>query len=370
MVETVCRKIRQLSDPFGGLQVVLVGDFFQLPPISRQFTKMSNQNALFDSPSLRFAYESPIWVKANLAVCYLTEQHRQDDPIFLSVLTAIRRNCFESTHLRHLETRKMEINATPENATKLFSHNADVDRVNEAMLTKIVGRPAIFTTTGYGADALVDALKRGCLSPEKLSLKLKAVVMFTKNNPTAGFVNGTVGVVHEFDKNFGFPIIKLLDGRKILTTPMDWTIEENGEIRASITQVPLRLAWAITVHKSQGMSLDEAVMDLREVFEYGQGYVALSRVRRLAGLFLLGWNERAFQVHPDVLIKDNEFREASENSEQTLAMISSEDLLIRYRNFVVRLGGNTDSIIIKPLLKPKPKLRKKHSPTDGKKRHY
>ena len=98
--------------------------------------------------------------------------------------------------------------------------------------------------------------------------------------------------------------------------------------------------------------------------------MALSRVRRLAGLFLLGWNERAFQVHPDVLIKDNEFREASENSEQTLAMISSEDLLIRYRNFVVRLGGNTDSIIIKPLLKPKPKLRKKHSPTDGKKRHY
>lgn len=369
MVETVCRKIRQLSTPFGGLQVVLVGDFFQLPPVSRGSTKIYNQDELFTAPALRFAYESPVWERAQLAVCYLTEQHRQDDPVFLELLTAIRKNNFKAEHLSHLETRRIKIDATPQNITKLYSHNADVDRVNEATLAKIIGKPAIFTSTAYGSDNLVEALKRGCLSPEKLSLKLKAVVMFTKNNPIAGFVNGTVGVVHEFDKNFGFPIVKLLDGRKILTTPMDWTIEENGEIRASITQVPLRLAWAITVHKSQGMSLDEAVMDLREVFEYGQGYVALSRVRRLSGLFLLGWNERTFQVHPDVLIKDTEFHEASQNSEKVLSAISSEDLLIRHRKFVEASGGNTDAIVIKPLLKPKPKLKKSRS-SAGKKRYY
>ena len=99
--------------------------------------------------------------------------------------------------------------------------------------------------------------------------------MFTKNNPKEGFVNGTLGVVDGFDKITGNPIVKIRNGRKIEVESMDWTIEENGKIKARISQLPLRLAWAITVHKSQGMSLDEAVMDLSQVFEYGQGYVAL-----------------------------------------------------------------------------------------------
>jgi ATP-dependent exoDNAse (exonuclease V) alpha subunit len=122
------------------------------------------------------------------------------------------------------------------------------------------------------------------------------------------------------------PIVRTKRGLTVVVSPVEWAIEENGKIRASITQVPLRLAWAITVHKSQGMSLDEAIMDLSQVFEYGQGYVALSRVRRLSGLYILGWNARAFQVHPEVLEKDALFRESSDDAETAFQNMPEEEL--------------------------------------------
>jgi hypothetical protein len=124
---------------------------------------------------------------------------------------------------------------------------------------------------------------------------------------------------------------------------MDWAVEENGTIRARVTQVPLRLAWAITVHKSQGMSLDEAVMDLREVFEFGQGYVALSRIRRLSGLHLLGWTERAFLVHPDVSTKDAEFRALSEQAARLFSGITGEEMTARHERFLRLCGGTIRS---------------------------
>ena len=121
---------------------------------------------------------------------------------------------------------------------------------------------------------------------------------------------------------------------------MDWNVEDNGRILAKITQIPLRLAWAITVHKSQGMSLDSAVMDLKNVFEYGQGYVALSRVRRISGLYLLGINEKALQVHPEVLKKDKEFRALSKEAEQTFITLSEDEISKMHRNFILGSGGN------------------------------
>ncbi|TSC67600.1 MAG: ATPase AAA, partial [Parcubacteria group bacterium Gr01-1014_66] len=160
-----------------------------------------------------------------------------------------------------------------------------------------------------GPQKIVDALKRGCLSPDLLSLKIGARVMFTKNDAvTRKFVNGTLAIVIGFEKEMGYPMVKTRAGRIIVATPMEWNLEDGGHILARIIQIPLRLAWALTVHKSQGMSLDAAHMDLSNTFEYGQGYVALSRVRTLAGLSLAGLNKRALEIHPEIRIKDSEFR--------------------------------------------------------------
>jgi hypothetical protein len=173
--------------------------------------------------------------------------------------------------------------------------------------------------TSTGDKLLTDGLKRGCLSPEQLDLKIGAIVMFTKNDPEGRFVNGTLGVVTEFAREDGFPVVVTRGGSTVFARPAEWKVAEDEAFKAGIEQVPLRLAWAITVHKSQGMSLDAAVMDLSNAFEYGQGYVALSRVRSLSGLHLLGWNERALRVHPEALTKDGDFRRSSEAEQARLA---------------------------------------------------
>ncbi|OGY31498.1 MAG: hypothetical protein A2805_01570 [Candidatus Andersenbacteria bacterium RIFCSPHIGHO2_01_FULL_46_36] len=327
MVDAVCRAVKDSPEPFGGLQVILVGDFFQLPPVNRT------------SQATSFAYDALAWREANPIVCYISEQHRQDDTPFLELLSAIRSNSFDAIHIEHLEKRRTSEHAAPQNIPKLFSHNVDVDRVNTDILNKIPGEAKLFTMRAKGAKALVASLQKGCLSPERLSLKIGAAVMFTKNNQKEHFVNGTLGTVQGFSKLDGHPIVKTKEGRKIDVEEMDWGVEDNGRVLASITQLPLRLAWAITVHKSQGISLDSAVVDLRQVFEFGQGYVALSRVKRLSGLHLLGWNTRAFEVHPGVLEKDSEFRDSSQIAENMFAGMEVSGIATMHSNFVKASGG-------------------------------
>jgi hypothetical protein len=218
----------------------------------------------------------------------------------------------------------------------------------------------------------VETLKKGCLSPENLELKVGAIVMCTKNNQKERFANGTLGVVIGFDEFSGCPIIKTHNGRLITVDPMDWTVEDNGKIRGQIRQVPLRLAWAMTVHKSQGMSLDAAVMDLSHVFEFGQGYVALSRVRNLTGLYLLGLNDHALKVHPKILKKDIEFKNKSIEAVKVFSKLSKDELKKMYENFVIACGGKIRKEIKKMNtkkeksdsnetgLKPLERIREKH----------
>ena len=341
MLDMVCREVKQNIEPFGGLQVVLVGDFFQLPPITKRDFTEDIQSSLIDDKRNTgvFAYNAGAWDRAKPIACYLSEQHRQDDKEFLSVLNAIRRNDVTEEHLNYITSRQIVEDDMPENVTKLFSHNFDVDRVNYGELARIQNESRSYIMTHDGKEAIVATLKKGCLSPENLELKVGAVVMCTKNNPKEHFANGTLGKVIGFEEFTRYPIIQTRNGRNITITPMDWSIEENGKIRAKISQVPLRLAWAITVHKSQGMSLDGAVMDLSQVFEYGQGYVALSRVRRLSGLYLLGLNDRALKVHPEILEKDIEFKKESENAVETFAKLSPDEIKEMHKNFVTALGG-------------------------------
>ncbi|MEK7182102.1 MAG: AAA family ATPase, partial [Patescibacteria group bacterium] len=166
-----------------------------------------------------------------------------------------------------------------------------------------------------------------------------AAVMFTKNNPSEGFVNGTLGVVVGFEEGRKYPIVETKSGKRITAEPMEWTIAEGDEVVAKVTQLPLRLAWAMTIHKSQGVSLDAAVIDLSQAFEYGQGYVALSRVRSLSGVHLLGMNQRALEVHPEVSVKDEEFRNLSLHAEARYEAMPKERLAELFRNFIIISGG-------------------------------
>lgn len=326
MADAVCREARRTDKPFGGLTVVLVGDFFQLPPISRALARET-----------AFAYASPVWRDLNLLTCYLTGQYRQDDTDFLEILSAIRRGEVEEMHHERLLSRRSSEAALPD-APKLFSHNADVDRINAEELARVPGKARTFRMASKGKDSLVEGLMRGCLSPEVLELKENAAVMFTKNSPQGRFVNGTLGVIAGFDAD-GMPVVKTKDGLRIPVEPMEWQVQVEGKVKASISQLPLRLAYAMTVHKSQGMSMDAAIMDLSKAFEYGQGYVALSRVRRLAGLHLLGLNARALEVHPDILEKDRDFRAASEAACETFARMSEAEKLAMQKKFVRAMGG-------------------------------
>lgn len=347
-VDEVCREIKQNRDSFGGMQVVFVGDFFQLPPIiKRQVTQSENQYLDLDIDEKKeklFAYDSDSWNYANPIVCYLTEQHRQDDEDFLTILSAIRTNSFEESHLETLETRKIERSNIPANIPKLYSHNFDVDSMNEKMLKTLESEERQFVMETRGKEGLVATLMKGCLSPQTLTLRIGAHVMFTKNNPSLGFANGTLGEVIGFDSDTDVPVVRTKQHKEILVEAVDWSINENGKVIASISQIPLRLAWAITVHKSQGMSLDSAVMDLGSVFEYGQGYVALSRVRRLSGLHILGWNQKSFQVHPDVLEHDQTFRQLSLAAEAGFLDIPQSDLQTMQHNFLTTIGGSITKI--------------------------
>lgn len=346
MIEAVCREVRQSSEAFGGLQVVFVGDFFQLPPVIKKVIEKNIQieedlqMTMIESEDEQiFAYDSPAWQRSRPVVCYISEQYRQDDEDFLSILSAIRKDDFRNEHLKKIESRVVDESDFPQNVPKLFSHNIDVDYVNTETLSQIDNPTVTFEMTSKGPEALVNILKKGCLSPETLSLKVGAEVMFTKNNQKDGFVNGTLGEVIDFKNGTGYPLVKIRNGKTILVEPMEWSIEENGKIKAKIMQMPLRLAWAITVHKSQGMSMDSALMDLSEVFEYGQGYVALSRVRRLSGLHIIGLNEKAFKVHPEVLARDQIFKAESLEAEKAFAQIPSDELSTMHDNFILASRG-------------------------------
>lgn len=294
---------------WGGLQVVFVGDFFQLPPVP-EYGKKSE-----------FAFESKAWQKADPTVCYIHEQHRQEDPLFLEILTAMRQGELKGSHVNTLlQTSSNKDLALP---TKLYTHNMDVDKLNDMELKKMQGKQQIFIMTAEGNDFLVQMLKKNCLSPERLVLKIGAVVMFTRNkyhetkdddefhaNTKPIYVNGTLGTVTELNEDY--MVVTTVDGRRITVEQAEWEIEEKGVVIASIRQFPLKLAWAVTIHKSQGMSLDCAKIDLSKAFEYGQGYVAISRVRSLQGLQLEGANDMAFELHPRVVEADAIFREQSD----------------------------------------------------------
>ena len=306
LVDRICKVIREPFLPFGGIQIIMSGDFFQLPPVEQ------DQEPLF-------AYKSIVWRNSNIRTCYLDKQFRQEDIKFIDILNKIRKNKAGQEELDLLRTRLYKSVNYHVNPTKIYTHNINVDAINYHELSRIPEEESVYYMTHYGPADLVKFLKKSCLAPEELKLKIGAIIMFIKNNFNSGYVNGTLGKIVDFDSDNNYPIVETKSGNKIIAVPSSWCIQDdNDNIIAKIKQIPLRLAWAITVHKSQGMSLDVAEIDLSKSFERGMGYVALSRVRTLDGIRLMGINQLSLKVNQSVVKKDKEFKELSKQLEGNL----------------------------------------------------
>ena len=325
MVDQVCRMVRHDPRPFGGIQVVLSGDFFQLPPVSvsgrnndviaptPEFVAARERYAKAGRNPEGFVTESLVWDELDPAVCYLTEQHRQDTGDLLTVLTDIRAGAVTQHDRDVLVTRLGRMPGPDQVAVHLFPVNRQADGLNDLRLSQIALEEHAFHAEASGPVNLVDRLKKNMLAPERLVLKTGAAVMALRNDADRQFVNGSLGAVRGFapETKGGWPIVEFENGNIVTMKPATWEMMDGDTVLASVSQVPLRCAWAITIHKSQGMTLDRAVMDLRRTFAPGMGYVALSRVESLDGLYLAGGNERMFLVSPDAVMLDGDLREAS-----------------------------------------------------------
>ena len=335
-MDKILRAFKKNNTPFGGVQTILSGDFFQLPPISRI------------PKDKRFAWQSPSWKELELKTCYLQEKFRQDDNVLISILDEIRSGDVSSYSYDILNSRhhkELDIDFTP---TKLYTHNIDVDRINNDELNKINQPTKSFIYKSEGTAKNIQMIFKSSLVLEEISLKKDAVVMFIKNNHELGFVNGTTGVVVDFDKETGLPIVKTSYGSLIKCALEDWSIEnDSGNVVAKVSQVPLKLAWAITIHKSQGMTLDSAEIDLSKTFEVGQGYVALSRIKNIDGLRLMGLNDKALSVDPLILHIDDRIKAASLKANNEISAVSEQNLKEIFDAYILSIDGILDAVQIK-----------------------
>ena len=298
MVDEACRLVRRKDEPFGGIQVIMSGDFYQLPPVNRA-----------DSREGGFVVNSQVWRDLDPVILYLSEQYRQNEgDVLLDILTSMRANELRRHHAEALLARaEFE---PPEDAklTELHTTNVNVDRINEERLAELGGDELIYQQHTTGSANYVENLQRSVLAPAALTLKEGALVMAVKNDPQRRYANGSIGTVVDFEPGSDYPVVEFLNGKTVTMMPDTWELRDGDKKRASISQVPLRLAWAITVHKSQGMTLDAARIDLRKAFVPGIGYVALSLVKNLDNLYLTGINRMALQMSEEAHLIDDMLR--------------------------------------------------------------
>ena len=334
MVDQACRAVRRNPEPFGGLQVVMSGDLFQLPPVAHakrdrelvvpppEMVAMRERYERAGRNPEGFVTESLVWPELNPVVCYLTEQHRQDSGQLLDVLTDIRRGAVSDADRAALDARIGVEPAEDDVAVYLFPNNRQTDELNDRKLAQIDSREHVYEAQASGPVHLIKRLKNTMLAPELLALKVGAAVMALRNDTNQQYVNGSLGTVVDFVANRDgdeYPMVRFDNGHTVIMQPAAWEMMDGETVLASVKQVPLRCAWAITIHKSQSMTLDRARMDLRRTFAPGMGYVALSRVESMEGLYLDGINDRAFLVSPQAVGLDGILRDRSHMAEHDLA---------------------------------------------------
>lgn len=303
-LDELLRIVRGKDKPFGGIQLLLFGDFFQLPPVKSEY----------------FCFESLIWEEAGIKTFILREIFRQQNQRFIELLDNIRHGIIHADDVELLKSRFLvKCEKTAIKPTILSTHNILVERINHDKLNSLVSKEVTYEAKFSGASDKIELLRRNCLARELLTLKIGSQVMMLKNtHHRDGIINGSTGIVVGFSTKKCYPLVEFENGHQLIVTPESWEIssfnQSSGEleVQAMMIQIPLALAWAITVHKSQGMTLDRAECDLKNSFSYGQVYVALSRIRDLEGIFIRSFDVNAIKVDPRIL----EFYEKLENNQE------------------------------------------------------
>jgi ATP-dependent DNA helicase PIF1 len=289
-LEEAFRIVRKKPAPFGGIQVVFFGDFLQLPPVSTR------------KEDSRFAFQSPAWKAARIAVHQLTTVVRQRDAVFVEVLSRVRMGMVDSFVRQILADRVGASDTSPHiEPVVLECRNVDVDAFNQRRLDALPGSAVSIAASDYGESRFTAALDKSCLAPADLRLKIGAQVMLLKNlDIEGGLVNGSLGIVCSIGESsvcvdFGEAGICEVQRSR-------WSFcDGDGQILAYRDQIPLRLAYSITIHKSQGCTLNKARVNLRSAFAHGQAYVALSRVRSLEGLYIEDIRWESIMASPDAI---------------------------------------------------------------------
>jgi len=288
-VDFLFRTERHCEEPFGGCQVIATGDFLQLPPVRTS-----------DKEPHDWSFASEEWAQAAFRTILLEEVKRQDEPDFVRALSNFRRGRVLGEDARLLQGRIRSF--PPSSLTRLFTHNVQVDKWNNFQLSELPGEPVVLEARTQGPEHQVEFLRKNLLTPSTLVLKPGALVMFTINRSEPGsveqgeyrpgpvlHVNGELGIVQRINREAEWIEVRSRSGRVVLVTPFAWEFDRNDQNCGTLTQYPLRLAYAMTIHKAQGLTLDSAYLDIRAAREPGQAYVAVSRVRTLAGLHFKDW---------------------------------------------------------------------------------
>lgn len=291
IAEEISRKHRGKENPWGGLRVVAVGDFSQLPPVNPY------------SKSREWAFLDYTWQKSGFNVHDLKQVMRSKDQGFLEVLSQVRRGEMTEEVRRFLDSRVMDPGPDFE-GTRLFSRRMDVESYNLGKLSEIDEREYVFETEFSGKESDIEKFKKNVPIPEVLRLKCGALVMFRQNDNDGKWVNGTQGIL--CGVNDDTLMVELIengrDERRVEVPRTDFTmLDGDGMPVAKANNFPIQLAWGITIHKAQGTTIDHACMDLRNLWEPGQAYVALSRVRSPKKLVLTGWDQKSIFADPEVI---------------------------------------------------------------------
>ncbi|KAG7256491.1 hypothetical protein CRUP_021001, partial [Coryphaenoides rupestris] len=287
-LEAVARSVRRSTEPFGGIQLIICGDFLQLPPVSK-----GKEKALF-------CFQARSWRKVIQVNMELTEVRRQTDQAFISLLQAVRvGRVSEDVTARLMASAYHKIERDGILATRLCTHKDDVELTNDNKLQQLPGSVHVFEATDSD-PSLVKTIDAQSPVNRILQLKVGAQVMLTKNlEVQRGLVNGARGVVVGFEPGKpGLPRVRFLCGATEVLNRERWMFKSGGGLYLSRQQLPLKLAWAISIHKSQGMTLDCVEISLARVFESGQAYVALSRAKTLEGLRVMDFDPRVVRGRP------------------------------------------------------------------------